>query len=193
MCQWIAVVVVVQLLSHVHFFATPWTAACQASLPNINSQSLLKLISIELVMPSNHLILCCPLLLLSSIFLSIRIFSGESVLLVRWPKDWRFSFSVSPSSEHSGLISFRTDWFDFLATQGTLKSLLQNHSSKAPILRCSAFIMIQLSHPYMTTGKAIPSIRWTFVDKVISLLFNMLPRFFIVFLARSKHWILSPI
>ena len=143
----------VQSLSCVQLFVTPWTAACQTSVSITNSWSLLKLMSIELVMLSNHLILCHPLLLSPSIFPSIRIFSNESVLCIRWPKYW--SLSISPSSEYSGLISFRTDWFDLLAVQGTLKSLLQHHSSKASILRCSAFFIIQLSHPYMTTGKTI--------------------------------------
>ena len=142
----------VQLPSHVRFFATPWTAALQASMSITNSWSLLKLMSIESVMPSNNLILCCPLLLLSSIFLSIKGFSNESVLRIRWPKYWSFGFSISPSSEYSGLISFRIDWFD-LAIQGTLKSLLQHHSSKASILWCSAFFIVQLLYPYMTTGK----------------------------------------
>ena len=143
----------VQLLSHVRLLATPWTAECHSSLSITNSQSLLKLMSIESVMPSSHLILCLPLLLLPSIFLSIRVFSNESVLHIRWPKYW--SFSISPANEYSGLISFRMDWFDFLAVQGTLKSLLQHHSSKASILQCSAFFMVHLSHPYMTTGKII--------------------------------------
>ena len=143
----------VQSLSHVRLFATPWTAACQASLSITNSQSPPKLMSIELVMPSNHLILCPPLLLLPSIFPSIRVFSNESVLCIRWPKYWSFSFSISPSNEYSGLISFRMDWLDVLAVQGTLKSLLQPHSSKASILRHSAFFIVQLSHPYMATGK----------------------------------------
>ena len=134
---------------------TPWTAACQASLSITNSQSLLKLMSIKSVMPSNHLILCHPLLLLPSIFPSIRGFSNESALCIRWPKYWGFSFSISPSNEYSGLISFRMDWFDLLAVQGTLKSLLQHHSAKASILQHSAFFMVQLSHPYMTTGKTV--------------------------------------
>ena len=155
---------------------TPWTAAHQASLSITNSWSLLKLMSIELEMPSNHLILCCPLLLLPSIFPSIRVFSNESVLHVKWPKYWSFSFSISPSNEYSGLISFRMDWFDLLAVQGTLKSLLPHHSSKASILLCLAFFIVQLSHPYMTTGKTIALTRWTLVGKVISLLFNMLSR-----------------
>ena len=160
----------VQLLSHVRLFAIPWTAAGQASLSIANSQSLLKLMSIESVMPSNHLILCCPLLLLPSIFPSIRVFSNESALRIRWTKYWSFSFSISPSNEHPGLISFRMDWLDLLAVQGTLKSLLQHHSSKASILLCSAFFIVQLSHPYMTTGKTIALTRWTFFGKVVSLL-----------------------
>ena len=138
----------VQSLSHVQLFATPWTAACQASLSITNAQSLLKLMSIESVMPSNHLILCCPLLLLPSVFPSIRVFSTELAFHIRWPKYWRFSFSISLSNEYSGLISFRIYWLDLLAVQGTLKSLLQHHSSKASVLRCSAFLMVQLSHPY---------------------------------------------
>ena len=155
---------------------TPWTAACQASLPITKSWSLLKLMSIESVMPSNHLILCRPLLFPPSIFPSIRVFSNESVLRIGWPKYWSFSFSISSSNEHSGLISFRMDWLDLLAVQGTLKSLLQHHSSKASILWCSAFFTVQLSHPYTTTGKTIALTRWTFVGKVMSLLFNMLSR-----------------
>ena len=143
--------------------------------------------SIELVMPCSHLILCRPLLLLPSIFFSIRVFSNESVLHIRWPKYWSFSFSISPSNEYSGLISFRMDWLDLLAVQGILKNLLQHHSSKTSVLRCSAFFIIQFSHPYMTTGKTIASIRWTFVGKVMSLLFNMLSRLFIAFLPRSKR------
>ena len=149
---------------------TPWTAAHQAFLSITKSQSLLKLMSIESMLPSNHLILCHPLLLLPSIFPSIRVFSNESTLSVRWPKYWSFSFSISPSSEHPGLISFRMDWLDLLAVQGTLKSLLQHHSSKASILQDSAFFIVQLSHPYMTTGKNIALTRWTFVGKVMSLL-----------------------
>ena len=164
----------IQLLSHVRLFATPWTAKLQASLSITNSRSLLKLMSIESVMPSNHLILCPPLLLLPSIFPSIRVLSNESVLNIRWPKYWSFSFSISPSNEYSGLISFRMDWLDLLAVQGTLKSFLQHHSSKASFLRCSVFFIVQLSHPYMTTGKTIALTRWTFVGKVMSLLFNML-------------------
>ena len=156
----------VQSLSRVGLFATPWTAARQASLSIINSRSLLKLMSIESVMPSNHLILCHPLLLLPSNFPSIRVFSNESVLRIRWPEFWSFSFSVSPSNEYSGLISFRIDWFDLHAVQGTLKSLLQHRSSKASILQCSAFFMVQLSHPYMTTRKTIALTRRTFVGNV---------------------------
>ena len=143
--------------------------------------------SIVLVMPSNHLTLCCPLLPLPSIFPSIRVFSNESVLYIRWPKYWIFSFSISPSNEYSGLISFRMDWYDLLAVQGTLKSLLQHHSSKASILWCSAFFIIQLSHPYMTPGETIALTRWTFAGKVMSLLFNMLSKLVIAFLPRSKH------
>ena len=152
----------VQSLSCVRLFATPWTAACQASLSITNSQSLLKLMSIELVMPSNHLILCHPLLLPPSIFPSIRVFSNESVLCIRWPKYWSFSSNISPSNEHSGLISFRVDWCDLLAVQGTLKSLFQ-HSSKASILWFSAYFMVQLSRPYMTTEKTIALTIWTCV------------------------------
>ena len=163
-------VIVVQLLSCVQLFATPWTAACQASLSFTISQSLPKPMSIESVMPSNHLILYCPLLLPPSIFPSIRVFSNESALHIRWPKYWRLSFSISSSNEYSGLISFRMDWVGLLAVQGTLKSLLQHHSSKASILRCSAFFMVQLSYPYMTTGKTIALTIWTFVGKVLSLL-----------------------
>ena len=167
-----------------------WTAAPQASLSINNSWSLLKLTSIESVMPSNHLILCHPFLFLPSIFPSIRVFSNESVFHIRWPKYWSFSFSISPSNEYSGLISFGIDWFDLLAVQESLKSLLQHHSSKASILRCSAFFMVQLSHPYMTTGKIIALTRQTFVGKVMSLLFNMLSRLVITFLTRSKHFLL---
>ena len=172
-----AMFVVVWSLSCVWLFATPWTAARPASLSITNSQSLLKLMSIELMMPSNHLILCHPLLLLSSIFPSIGVFSKESVFCIRWPKYWSFSFWIRLSNEYSGLIFFRMDWLDLLAVQGTLKSLLQHHSSKASILQCSAFFMVQLSHPYMTTGKTIAFSRWTFVGKVLSLPFNMLSRF----------------
>ena len=162
----------VQSLNHDWLFETPWTAACQASLSITNSQPLLKLMFIESVIQSNHLILCRPLLLPPSIFPSIRIFSSESVLHIRWPKYWSFSFSISPSNEYSGLISFRIVWFELLAVQGTLKSLLQNHSSRASTLRCSAFFIVQLSHPYMTTGKTIALTRRTFVGKVMCLLFN---------------------
>ena len=160
----------VQSLSCLQLFVTPWTAACQVSLSITNSHSLPKLMSIESVMWSNHLILCHPLLLLSSIFPSIRVFSNESALHIRWPKYWSFSFNISPSNEHSGLISFRMDWLHLLAVQGTLKSLLQHHSSKASILWCSAFFRVQLSHPYMTIGKTADLTRWTFVGKVMSLL-----------------------
>ena len=167
----------VQLLSRVRLFVTPWTAARQASLSITNSQSLLKLISIELVMPFNHLILCCPLLFLPSIFSSIRGFSNESALLIRWPRYWSFSFSISPSNEYSGLISFRMDWLDLLAVQGTFKSLLQHHNSKASILWCSAFFMVQLSHLYTTTGKTVALTIWSFVEKIMSLqLFNILSK-----------------
>ena len=152
--------------------------------------------SIDSVMPSNHLILCCPLLLLPITFHSIRVFSNESTLWIRWPQYGCFSFNISPSNEHPGLISFRRDWLNLLAVQGTLKSLLQDHSSKASIPQDSAFFIVQLSHPYMTTGKTIASTRWTFVGKVMSLLFNMLSRLVITFLARSKHllisWLQSP-
>ena len=150
----------VQVFSHVRLFVTPWTAACQASLSIINSGNLLKLMSIEYVMPSNHLILCCPLLLLPSIFPSIRVFSNESALRIRWPEDCSFSF-ISPSNEHPGLISFRMDWLDLLAVQRTLKSLLQHHNSKASILWCSVIFMVQLSYPYMTTEKNVALTIWT--------------------------------
>ena len=149
--------------------------------------SLLKLMTIESVMPFNHLILCLPLLLLPSIFSSIRVFSNESVLCIRWPKGWSFSFSINPSNEHPGLISFRMDWLDLLAIQGSLKSLLQHYSLKASNLQCSAFFIVHLSHPYITTGKTIALTRWNFVSKVMSLLFNMLPRLVMTFLPRSKH------
>ena len=185
----------VQLLSRVRLFATPGTAVRQASLSITSSRSLPKLMSIELVMPSNHLILCRPLLPLS-IFPSIRVFSNESALCFQWPKYWSFSFNISPSSEHPGLISFRMDWLDLLAVQGTLKSLLQLLSSKASILQHSAFFIFQLSHPCLTTGKTIALTRRTFVGKVMSLLFNMLARLVITFLPRSKHllisWLQSP-
>ena len=183
-------------LGHVHLSVTPGTATLQASLSITYSRSLLKLISIESVMPSNHLILCHPLLLLPSVFPSIKLFSNESVLCIRWPQYWSFNFSISPSNEHPGLTSFRNDWFDLLAVQGSLKSLLQYHSSKASILQCSAFFIVQLSHPYMTTGKTIVLSRWTFVGKVVSLLCNMLSRLVTAFLPRSKHllisWLQSP-
>ena len=186
----------VQLLSHVQVFATPWTGAFQASPSITHSWSLLKLMSIESLMPSNHLILCHSVLLLTSVFPRIRVCSNESVLHIRWPKCWSFSFKISPSNEYSGLISFRMDWLDLLAVQDTLKSLLQHHSSKASIHQCSAFFIVQLSHPYMTTGKTIALTRQTFVGKVMSLLFNMLSRLVITFLPRSKHllisWLQSP-
>jgi len=162
---------IVQLLTCVQLFATPWTTERQASLSFTISWSLLKLMSIESVLLSNHLIHCCPLLLLPSTFPSIRVFSSESVLRIRWPKYWSFSFSISPSNEYSGLISFKIDWFDFLAVQGTLKILLQHHNLKASILWCSAFFMIQLSHLYTTTGKTIALTIWTIVSRVMSLLF----------------------
>ena len=167
-----------------------------ASLSITNSRSSLKLMSIELMMPSNHLILCHPLLLLPPIPPSIRVFSNESTFHMRWPKYWSFSFNISPSNEHPGLISFRMDWLDLLSVQGTLKSLLQNHSSKTSVLQCSAFFTVQLSHPYMTTGKNMALTRRTFVDKVISLLLNVLSRLVITFLPRSKRilisWLQSP-
>ena len=176
--------------------ATPWTTAHQASLSITNSWSPPKPMSIESVMPSSHLILCHPLLLLPPIPSSIRVFSNESALLIRWPKYWSFSFNISPSNEHPGLISFRMDWLDLLAVQGTLESLLQHHSSKASILRCSAFFTVQLSHPYMTTRKTIALTRLTFVGKVVSLLFNMLSTLVITFFPRSKclliSWLQSP-
>ena len=158
----------VQSFTHVWLFAIPWTEARQASLSITNARGLFKLMSKESVMPSNHLILCRPLPLLPSIFPSISVFSNESVLRIEWPKYWNFSFSISPSNECSGLISFRIDWLDLLAVQGTLKSLLQHHSSKTSVLWHSAFFIVQLSHPYMTTGKTIALTRWTFVDKVMS-------------------------
>ena len=172
----------VQSLSRVRLFATPWTAARQASLSVTTYQSLPKPMSIELVMPSNHLTLCFPLLLLPSIFPSIRVFSNESALHIRWPNYWSFSFNISPSNEYPGLISFRMDWLDLLAVQGTLKSLLQHHSSEASILLHSAFSIVQLSHPHMTTGKTIALTRWTFASRVTSLLFKMLSRSCITFL-----------
>ena len=185
----------VQLLSRVWLFVILWIAAHQASL-STNSRSSFKLRSIELVMPSSHLILCHPLLLLPPIPPSIRPFSNESTLHMRWPKYWSFSVSIISFKEHPGLISFRMDWLDLLPVQGTLKSLLQHHSSKASILRRSAFFTVQLSHPYMTTGKTIALTRQTFVGKVMSLLFNMLSRLVVTFLPRSKHllisWLQSP-
>jgi len=186
----------VQLLSCVWLFATPWTAAHQASLSITNFRSSPKLMFIESVMPSNHLILCRPLLLLPSIFPNIRIFSNESALRIRQPKYWSSSFNISPSNEYPGLISFRMDWLDLLAVQGTHKSLLQHHYSKAPILLRSAFFIVQLSHPYVTTGKTRALSRRTFVGKVMFLLFNMLSRLVITFLPRSKRllisWLQSP-
>ena len=176
--------------------ATPWAAAHQASLSITNLWSLLKFMSIMSVMPSNHLIFCRPLLLLPSIFPIIRVFSNESVLHIRWPKYWSFSFSIGPSNEYSGLISFKMDWFDLLAVQGTPKSLFQHHSSKVSILQHSTIFIVQHSHLYMTTGKTIALTRWTFVGIVMSLLFNMLSRLIIVFLPRSKYllisWLQSP-
>ena len=164
----IIAVVLVQSLSCIWFFSTPWTTAPQAVLSFTISHSLLKLTSIELMMPSNHLILCCPLLLLPSTFPSMRVFSNESVLHIRWPKYWSFSFNISPSNEYSGLTSFRIDWFDLLAVQGTLKSLLQHHGLKVSILWCSAFFIVQLSHPHMTTGKTTALTSWTFVSSDVS-------------------------
>ena len=174
----------------------PWAAELQASLSITKSQSLLKLMSTELVMPSNHLILCCPLLLLPSIFPSIRVFSNESIPRIRWRKHWSFSFSIIYSNQYAGMISFSIDWFDLLAVQGTLKSRLQYHSSQKSILWHSAFFIVQLSHPYMTTGKTLALTRWAFVGKVMSLFFNMLSRLVIAFLPRSKSllisWLQSP-
>ena len=181
----------VQSLSWIWLFVTPGTAAHQASLSITNCRSLLKLMSIESMMPSNHLILCRPLLLPPSIFPSIRVFSKEWVLCNRWPKYWSFSFSISPSNECSGLISFRMDRLDLIVVQGTLRSLLQHHSSKASILWHSAFFIVQLSYPYMTTGKTIALTRWTFAYKVMSLLFNMLSRLVITFLPRSQCLLIS--
>ena len=185
-----------QSFRRVRLFATPWITARQASLSITNSRSSLRLTSIQSVMPSSHLILCHPLLLLPPIPPSIRVFSNESTLRMRWPKYWSFSFSIIPFKEIPGLIFFRMDWLDLLAVQGTLKSLLEHHSSKASILQCSAFFTVQLSHPYMTTGKTVALTRWTFVGKVMSLLFNMLSRLVITFLPRSKRllisWLQSP-
>ena len=177
------------MLSHVQPFVTPWTAAHQASLSFTISQSLLKLMSIESVMPCNHLILCHPLLLLLSIFPSIRVSSSESTLCIKWPNYW--SFSISPSNEYSGLISFRLDWLDLLAVQETLKSLLQHHNSKASVLWCSAFFMVQPSHPYITTGKTTALTIRTLIDKVMSMFFNTLSKFVIVFLPRNKYLLIS--
>ena len=186
----------VQSLSHLWLFATPWIAAYHASLSITNSRSPLKLMSIESVMPSSHLILCRPLLLLPPIPPSIRVFYNESALCMRWLKYWSFSFSISPFNEHPGLISFRMDWLELLAVHGTPMSLLQRHSSKVSILQHSAFFTVQLLHPYMTTGKTIPFTRRTFVGKVMSLLLNMLSRLVITFLPRSKclliPWLQSP-
>ena len=191
----LVVVVVVQSLSHVWLFVTPWTAAHQASLSFTIFLSFLKLMSVESVMPSNHLVFCHQLLLLPSVFPGIRVFSNEFALHTRWPKYWSFSFSISPSSEYSGLISVRIEWLDLLAVQGILKSLLQHRNSKASIPGLSALFMVQLSHLHMTTGKLALPIQ-TFVSKVISLFFNTLSRFFIAFLPRSKHllisWLQSP-
>ena len=170
---------------------TPWITAHQASLSITNSWSSLKLTSIKLVMPSSHLILCCPLFLLHTIPPSIRVFSDESTLCMRWAKYWSFSFSIIPSKEYPGLISFRMDGLDLLAVQGTLRSLLQHHSSKASILQRSIVFTVQLSHPYMTTGKTIALTRWTFVGRLMSLLLNMLSRLVIIFLPRSKHLLIS--
>ena len=181
----------VQSFTHVRLSATPWTIAHQASLSITNSWSLPKPMSIDSVMPSNHLILCHPLLLLPSIFPSIRVFLNESALHIKWPKYWSFSFSISSSSEYSELISFRIDWFDVLAVQGTQKSLLQYHSLKASILRHSALFIAQLSHQYPNTGKTIVLTRQTIIGKVMSLLLNMLCRLVIVFLPRSKHLLIS--
>ena len=192
-CVYLCLSQIVQSLSCVPLFATPWTAACQASLSLTNSQCLLRVMSSELVMPSNHLILCHPLLCLPPIPPSTRVFSnGSTPLLMRWPKYWSFSFSISSSHECSGQISFRIVWLDLFAVQGTLKSLLQHHSSKASILWCSAFFTVQLSHLYMKTGKTITLTRWTFVDKVMF----MLSRLVITFLPRNKRllisWLQSP-
>ena len=181
----------VELLSYVWLFLTLWTAARQASLSITSSRSLLKLKSIKSVMPSSHLILCHPLLLQLSIFPSIRVFSSESLLHIRWPKYWNFSFNISPSNEYSTLIFFKMDWLDLLAVQGTLKNLVQHHNSEASVRLCSGFFMVQLSHPYMTTAKTTVLTRWTFVGKVMSLLFNMLSRLVITFLPRSKRLLIS--
>ena len=186
----------VQSISGVWLFVTPWIAAHQASLSITNSQSSRKLMSIRSVLPSSHLTLCRPLLLLPSIFPSIRVFSNESALCIRWPEYWSFSLSISPSSEHPGLMSFRVDWLDLLAVQGSLTSLLQHRSSKASILQRSVFFTVQHSHTYMTIGKTVVLTRWTLVGKVMSLLLNMLSRLVITFLPRSKRllisWLQSP-
>ena len=186
----------VQSLSRVRLFETPWSAACQASLSITNFQSLLKHMPTESAMPSSHLILCRPLLLLPPIPPKIRVFYNESTLPMRWPKYWSFSFSISPSNEHPELVSFRMDLLDLLAVQGTFKSLVQHHSSKASIFRHSAFFTVQLSHSYMTTGKTIALTRQTFIGKVMSLLFHMLSRLVVTFLPRSKRllisWLQSP-
>ena len=182
---------VVQSLICVWLFVTLWTAARQASMSITISWSLLKPMYIESVMPSNHLVLCRPLLLPLLIFPSIRVFSNGSALYIRWPQYWSFSFSINPSNEYSELISFRMDWLDLLVVQGTLKSLLQHHSSEASILQPSAFFTVQLSCPFMTTGKTIALTRRTFVSKVMSLIFNMLSRLVITFLPRSKHLLIS--
>ena len=189
--RYLVFLAVVQLLSCVRLSVTSWTAAHQASLSFSISWSLLKLMSMMSVMPSSHLILCHPLHLLPSIFSSIRVFSNESALHIRWSKYWSFSLSISPSNEYSGLISFRIDWLDLLSVQGTLKSLFQHHSSKASILWCSAFFIVQLSLLYVATGKTIALSRWPLVGKVMSLVFNMLSRLVKVFLSRSKHLLIS--
>ena len=183
--------IVVQSFSHVWLFVTPWTAACQVSLSFTISWSLLKFMSIELVMSPNHFILCHLLLFLPSIFPSIRVFSNEMALRIRWPKYWSFSFSISSANDYSGLISFRIDWFDHLAVWGTLKSLLQHNSSKASVLQRPPLFMAQLLHPYMTTGKSKALTRWTSVGKIMSLLFNLLSTFVIAFLPRNKHLLIS--
>ena len=179
------------MLSRVRLLVTTRIAAGQATLSITSSQRFLKPMSIESVMPSNHLILCRPLLLQPTIFPSIRVFSSVSVLCIRWPVYWSFSFSISPSNEYSGLILFMMDWLDLLAVQGTLKSLLQHHSSKSSLLQCSAFFIVQISHPYVTTGKTIALTRWTFADKVMSLFFNMLSKLVMTFLPKSKCLLIS--
>ena len=192
--SWVSThLLLLSLFSHrvVSDSATPWTAACQAPLSSTISQSLLKFISIESVILSNHLILCHPLLLLPSVFPSIRVFSNELVLHIGWPEYWSFNFGISPSNEYSGLISFRIEWFNLFAVQGTLKSLLQHYNAKASVLLHSVFFMVQLSHPYMTPRRTIALTIWTFVSKVMSLLFNTLSRFVRAFLPRSKHLLIS--